>query len=214
MSRKGVFMAALSAVLVIGIGAATPARAGAVGEAEDQSLAPAPAGVAGNGHVLIATGGYHFTVDPNFNGGIFGTTTPIENRVTFNAKRDADGSVSGWYTYEQAADGAVYKFSGPVTCFNVYDTPVLQRTPDVPPLTQNRAKWGGRIDASNDPTAIGGYIWFQSIDNGEGANGWNDVSTLSGFGNEAANNAFCAASKVPNPNFGPHPLGGGNIQVH
>ncbi|HZE88921.1 MAG TPA: hypothetical protein VE404_05195 [Verrucomicrobiae bacterium] len=201
-------------VLAIVAFAGPLARAGAASEPAEQLSAPSSSAAVGGGHVLIATGGYHFTVDPNFNGGIFGTTTPIENRVTFNAKRDADGSVSGWYTYEQAADGAVYKFSGPVTCLSVYDTPVLQRTPEVPALTQNRAKWGGRIEASNDPTSIGLYIWFQSIDNGEGANGWSDESTVSGFGNEAANEAFCAASRVPNPNFGPHPVGGGNIQVH
>jgi hypothetical protein len=214
MNRMRFTLAALS-IGVLLAGAATASRSGAVGEPADTAGDEASAGDAGSGgHVKIATGGYHFSVDPNFNGGIFGTTTPIDNRVTFNAKLDADGSVSGWYTYEQSADGSTFKFSGPVTCFNVYDTPVLVRTPEVPPLVQNRAKWGGRIDAGNDPTSIGLYIWFQSIDNGEGANGWADASTLSGFGDEAASNAFCNSSKVPNPNFGPHRTAGGNIQVH
>ncbi len=163
---------------------------------------------------LNATGGYHFVIPADFNGGIFGTEGPIFNRVTFTARRDRDGSVSGWFTYEQEVDGSLARISGPITCFNVYDTPVLVRTPEIPPQTQNRAKWGGRIDISNDPSLIGIFAWFQSIDNGEGANGYSDVSTLVGIGNEAANEAFCAIDRVPNTNFGPHRIGGGNIQVH
>jgi opacity protein-like surface antigen len=211
--RTSIVAISIAAVVVIvALAAGAAALAGAVGE--PQEPAGAAAAASAGGHVNVATGGYHFSVDPNFNGGIFGTTTPIDNRLTFNAKLDADGSISGWFNYEQSADGSTFKFSGPVTCLHVYDTPVLTRTPDVPPLTQNRAKWGGRIEASNDPSSVGLYSWFQSIDNGEGANGWTDVSTLSGFGDEAANLAFCNSGKVPNPNFGPHPIGGGNIQVH
>ena len=168
-----------------------------------------------NGQLLIATGGYHFTVPVDFNGGIFGTSTDIVNRVTFNAKKDADGAVSGWYTYEQEVEGQVFTFGGPVTCLNVYDTPVLDRTPEVPPQTHNRAKWGGRVERTTEGSGIpiGTFIWFQSIDNGEGSDGWSDASTLSGFGNQAANEAFCNSDRVPNPNFGPHRVGGGNIQV-
>jgi hypothetical protein len=190
--------------------------AASVGTIRDPSVESATAtSYTGAGLELLATGGYHFTVPADFNGGIFGTTTPIVNRVTFNARRDAEGSVSGWYNYEQAYNGQTFNFSGPVTCLRIYDTPVLVRTPEVPPLARNRAKWGGRVETSNDPTIpVGTFIWFQSIDNGEGANGWTDVSTLSGFGDEAANEAFCNSDRVPNPNFGPHRIGGGNIQVH
>lgn len=213
MSRNRRFMAALSVMAIVAFGGATRLLAGVVSVPAEELSAPL-AGVAGNGHAQNATGGYHFTIDPNFNGGIFGTITPIENRLTFNARRDADGSVSGWYNYEQASDGNVYTFSGPVTCLNVYDTPVLERFPGVPAQVQNRAKWGGLIAASNDPTLVGSYIWFNSIDNGEGANGWTDISSIPGIGNEAANEAFCASNRVPNARFGPHPIGGGNVQVH
>jgi hypothetical protein len=40
-----------------------------------------------------------------------------------------------------------------------------------------------------------------------------DTSTLSGFGDEAANEAFCASETVPNSKFGPHRVGTGNILV-
>ena len=200
-------------ILILTVAGTLVAGVGTVRDPSVQSATAAPA--AGAGQELIATGGYQFTVPADFNGGIFGTTTPIVNRVTFNAKRDADGRVNGWYTYEQSYDGQTFNFSGPVTCLSIYDTPVLVRTPEVPPLTHNRAKWGGRVEMSSDPTIPAGtFIWFQSIDNGEGANGWTDVSTLGGFGDEAANEAFCNSDRVPNPNFGPHRIGGGNIQVH
>jgi hypothetical protein len=213
--RERYLVSIVPAAILIAGAVAVAAGHGAARDGSVESATAAPASTQGAGHVLIATGGYHFTVPKDFNGGIFGTMTPIVNRLTFNAKRDADGTVSGWYTYEQEADGAVFRFSGPVTCLRIYDTPVLERTPEVPPLAGNRAKWGGRVEMSNDPTIPPGtFIWFQSIDNGEGANGWTDVSTLSGFGDEAANDAFCTSDRVPNPNFGPHPVGGGNVQVH
>ena len=193
--------------------AATSVRAGAVRDSSIEDAIATPG--AGAGMELIATGGYHFTIPADFNGGIFGTTTPIVNRLTFNAKRAADGTVSGWFNYEQAYDGLVFNFSGPVTCLGIYDTPVLLRTPEVPPLTHNRAKWGARVVSSNDPTVPAGtFMWFTSIDNGEGANGWTDVSSIPGIGNEAANEAFCGSNRVPNSNFGPHFIGGGNIQIH
>ena len=190
-------------------------RAGAVVEPASEPDATQAAAPNGGGHVLNATGGYHFTIPPGWNGNIFGNTQPIDNRLTFNARKDPDGSVSGWYDYVQTYEGEVFKFSGPVTCLGVYDTPPLAGFPEVPALAQNRAKWGGRVDRSNDPTVpVGTFIWFASIDNGEGANGWADASTLPSFGSEAINNLFCASTRVPNPNFGPHRLGGGNIQIH
>ena len=205
-----------SAIVVLAALLAMPAALGGVVSqptAVDETEATASSN--GGGHTLIATGGYHFTIPPGWNGNIFGNLLPVENRLTFNAKKDADGSVSGWYDYEQTFEGEVFKFSGPVTCLGIFDTPVLVDFPEVPALTQNRAKWGGRVDRSNDPTIpVGTFIWFASIDNGEGANGWSDSSTLPSFGPEAINNLFCASTRVPNPAFGPHRLGGGNIQAH
>ena len=59
----------------------------------------------------------------------------------------------------------------------------------------------------------GRFIWFSSVDNSPPGVGSNDVSTLSGFGDEAANEAFCAADRVPNTNFGPHRIARGDIKV-
>jgi hypothetical protein len=75
----------------------------------------------------------------------------------------------------------------------------------------NRAKIGGVITVSNDPTLPpGGFAWFQVFDNGEGANAPPDRSSLIGFGNEAANEAFCNSPNLPR--FGPWDVEG-NVQV-
>ena len=173
-----------------------------VGPTETGDLA-----LSGGPVVESASGGYHFATDPRFFG------APVDNRLTFSALRHADGSLSGRFDYEQGFLGERFIFRGRVTCFEIYDTPVLQDWPEIPAMTANRAKWGGLVEYSNDPTLPAGvFIWFQSIDNGEGANAPPDLSTISGFGDEAANKAFCHAATVPNPNFGPHPVEG-NIQV-
>ena len=66
-----------------------------------------------------------------------------------------------------------------VTCLVVYDG--------------NRAKIGGEIKTSNDPTLpAGGFAWFRCSTPGEGANALPDRSSLIGFGDEAANEAFCS----------------------
>ncbi|MFN2432105.1 MAG: hypothetical protein ABR599_04685 [Gemmatimonadota bacterium] len=165
--------------------------------------------------VNMASGGFKFTIPADFNGGIFGGA--VDNRLTFQAKRAADGTVTGSFNYEQTDHGTAgvpYTYKGSVTCFRVYDTPVLERFEDIPPMTQNRAKWGGPIEKTNDPTVpVGTFAWFQSIDNGEGAKSPPDLSTLFGLGDEAANEAFCDSPAVPNPRFGPHAVEQGNIQV-
>ena len=75
----------------------------------------------------------------------------------------------------------------------------------------NRAKIGGVIEVSNDPTVPAGfYAWFQVFDNGEGAGAPADRSSLIGFGDEAANEAFCNSPNLPR--FGPWDIQG-NIQV-
>ena len=206
MDPKRIILAAAAAILLTG-GAAAVVQEQAE-EAVDSSAASSGGGLAAN-----ATGGYHWVIPFDFNGGIFGTETDIFNRLTFNARRDADGAVSGWFTYEQEADGQVFRLGGPVTCFKVHDTPVLERMPEIPAQTQNRAKWGGRIEITNDPSLVGLFAWFTSIDNGEGANGFSDISSIIAVGSEAANEAFCNSSSPPNPRFGPFRIGGGNIQV-
>ena len=166
------------------------------------------------GSVHQASGGYHFLIPADFNGGIFGGA--VDNRLTFDAARDAEGNVSGSFNYEQtdfSTGGIPYSYKGSVTCFQVYDTPVLERFPDIPAMLGNRAKWGGPIEKTDDPgVPVGTFAWFQSIDNGEGASSLPDLSTIFGLGDEAANEAFCNSDRVPNPNFGPHAVQG-NIQV-
>jgi hypothetical protein len=162
---------------------------------------------------LEAAGSYRFVVPADFNGGIFGVE--IDNRVAFVAVREPDGHVTGRFHYVQTAGGESAAFSGRVTCLEIYDTPVLQRFENIPAMTHNRAKWGGIVERSTDPTQPPGvYIWFQSINNGHGRHSsYPDLSTLSGFGTQAANEAFCASPNVPNPNFGPHAVGHGAILV-
>jgi hypothetical protein len=75
----------------------------------------------------------------------------------------------------------------------------------------NRAKIGGVITVSNDPTLPPGvFAWFQVKDSGEGANALPDWSSLVGFGNEAANEAFCNSPNLPR--FGPWDVQG-NVRV-
>lgn len=196
--RSAHLISVLGAALVAACSSDTPAG-GPTGAGElDLSGSPV---------VESASGGYHFTTDPRFFG------IPVDNRLTFDASRHEDGSLSGRFNYEQGVFGERFIFRGSVTCFQIHDTPVLQDWPDIPATSANRAKWGGLIEYSNDPTLpAGGYIWFNSIDNGEGAGAPPDLSSISGFGNEAANEAFCASVAPPNPRFGPHPVSG-NIEV-
>jgi hypothetical protein len=143
--------------------------------------------------VISASGGVHWTIPlPN----PFGVE--VRNQpLAFNAKKDADGSVSGQFEYHQIVEGESFNFHVAVTCMNVYDG--------------NRAKIGGVIKNSNDPTLPPGtFAWFQVFDNGEGANAPPDQSSLIGFGNEAANEAFCNSPNLPR--FGPWDVEG-NVQV-
>src|SRR5688500_13037495 len=112
-----------------------------------------PVAPAGSSHaVASATGGVHWTIPlPN----PFGVE--VQNRtLTFNARKDADGSVTGRFEYHQVVEGEAFRFNVDVTCMNVYDG--------------NRAKIGGVIRVSSDPTIpVGTFAWFQVLDNGEGA---------------------------------------------
>lgn len=142
--------------------------------------------------VASANGGYHWTIEED---DIFGIEV-VNRKLTVNARKLADGSSAGVFTYHQLAFGEAFKFVFSVTCFEVYDG--------------NRAKVGGVVEVSNDPTLpVGVFGWFQAIDNGEGG-AEPDRSTLIGFGSEAENEAFCNS---PNPpNFGPWDVIG-NLQV-
>ena len=121
----------------------------------------------------------------------------VGNRITVNARKLADGTVSGVFTYDQQVLGDSFHFVVRVTCMNVLDG--------------NRAKIGGVVEVSNDETLPPGvFAWFQAIDNGEGAASSPDRSTLVGFGDQAANEAFCNAPDPPR--FGPWDVTG-NLQV-
>jgi hypothetical protein len=147
----------------------------------------------GPGLVASASGGVHWTIAlPN----PFGVEVGNQP-LAFNAKKYADGSVTGQFEYHQVALGESFNFNVDVTCMNVYGG--------------NRAKIGGVIKNSNDPTLPPGmFAWFQVFDNGEGANSPPDQSSLVGFGNEAANEAFCNSPNLPR--FGPWDVEG-NVQV-
>jgi hypothetical protein len=143
--------------------------------------------------LVSATGGVHWTIPlPN------PFDVEVRNQpLSFNARKYADGSVSGQFEYHQVVEGESFNFHVEVTCMNVYDG--------------NRAKIGGVIRNSNDPTLPPGvFAWFQVFDNGEGANAPPDQSSLIGFGNEAANEAFCNSPNLPR--FGPWDVEG-NVQV-
>jgi hypothetical protein len=166
-------------------------------------IAPALAGIAllalplatatGAAPVASANGGIYWTIPlPN----MFGVEV-VNQPLAFSARKYADGTVSGEFEYHQIAGGDAFRFHVDVTCMNVYNG--------------NRAKIGGVITVSNDPTLPPGrFAWFQVFDNGEGADAPPDQSSLVGFGSEAANEAFCNSPNLPR--FGPWDVEG-NAQV-
>lgn len=140
--------------------------------------------------VASANGGANWTLE------VFGFTIP--QVLGFTAREYADGRVEGHIEYHQVFLGERLRFVATVTCMEIYDG--------------NRVKYGGEILQSNDPAfPPGGFMWFQSIDNGEGAAAPPDESTGSGFGTEAENEAFCDSPDLPNPLFLAEV--NGNIQV-
>jgi hypothetical protein len=154
---------------------------------------PVAAAQSGQAVVASASGSAHWTIPlPN------PFDVEVRNQpLSFNARKYSDGSVSGRFEYHQVVEGESFNFNVDVTCMNVYDG--------------NRAKIGGVIVVSNDPTLPPGtFAWFQVFDNGEGANAPPDQSSLVGFGNEAANEAFCNSPNLPR--FGPWDIQG-NVQV-
>ena len=157
------------------------------------ALTVPPALAASGGPVASASGGIHWTIPlPN----AFGVEV-VNQPLAFNARKYADGSVSGRFEYHQIVEGTSFDFNVDVTCMNVYDG--------------DRAKIGGVVESSSDPTIPPGtFAWFQVFDNGEGPNAAPDQSSLVGFGDEAANEAFCDSPNLPR--FGPWDVQG-NVQV-
>jgi hypothetical protein len=143
--------------------------------------------------VASANGSAHWTIPlPNAFGVVVWNRT-----LSFDARKYADGSVAGQFEYHQVVEGEAFKFNVGVTCLNVYDG--------------NRAKIGGVIKVSSDSTLPPGvFAWFQVFDNGEGADAPRDRSSLIGFGDEAANEAFCNSANLPR--FGPWDVQG-KVQV-
>jgi hypothetical protein len=152
---------------------------------------------AGSKRPVIAAGSDMVVVPAS----VFGTTTDIVARFLFIAVREQSGEVRGLYRISEALEGSTFHYSGHLTCIGFYD---------FNGLTGNRAKVGGRIDATDDSSvSVGSFIWWQAIDNR--AIHRADQSTLAGFGDEMANDAFCESSTPPR--FGPFDVVRGNIAV-
>ncbi len=127
----------------------------------------------------------------------------VDNVLDFKAEKSKKGKVSGRFHYEQTVEGETFIFDVKVTCLVTYDG--------------NRAKLGGVITKSNDATQPAGrFAWFQVLDLGRNRGGGDDDdddddggrkkgpadrSSLVGFGDEAANEAFCNNPALPR--FGP-----------
>jgi hypothetical protein len=138
-----------------------------------------------SGQTQVALAAIEYDVPPEQ----FGTPTPIDNRLFYAAVKLANGKVSGLFSYTQALGGESFEFSGTITCLNLYD---------FDGGTHNRVKLGGRILRSNDATIpVGTFIWWQGIDNSLSPGNLPDRSTIAGFGDEAANIAFCTSPAPP-----------------
>ena len=156
--------------------------------------------------VPLATAGPHGAVVASANGAVH-WTIPLPNAfgvevvskpLAFDVKKYADGSVSGHFFYRQIAGGDTFKFKVDATCMNVYDG-------------GHRAKIGGVVTKSTDVTEPPGtFAWFQVFDNGHGDHAAPDQSSLVGFGDEAANEAFCNSPNLPR--FGPWDVQG-NVDI-
>jgi len=170
--------------LVLALAGAAALIAGAAAPAADPSGSPVTASANGSAHWTIPL--------PNPFGVEVGNRT-----LSFNARKYADGTVTGRFEYHQVVEGEAFIFNVDVSCLNVYDG--------------NRAKLGGVVSVSNDPTIPPGtFAWFSAFDNGEGSSAAPDRSSLVGFGDEAANEEFCNSPNLPR--FGPWDVQG-NVQV-
>ena len=165
----------------------------AADSATSPGLAPgAPTiSAASNAPEISVTGSVHFT-NPDFFG------NPVEVRtLTFNARKNADGEVSGHFEYQQVFLGNVFKFRGTMTCMTVIG---------------NRAWLGALILDATNPARIGQFGWWQGTDNGEGENDAADLGGLVGLGSEARNEAYCTNHPDDIPAVGPF-AATGNVQI-
>ena len=100
-------------------------------------------------------------------------------------------------TYHQIVEGESFNFHVDVTCMNVYDG--------------NRAKIGGVITVQQrSHSAARRFRLVPGLRQRRGSDAPPDRSSLIGFGNEAANEAFCNSPNLPR--FGPWDVQG-NVQV-
>lgn len=152
-------------------------------------LAP-PAAVWAGGGGASANGGAQLTVH-----NVFGLETLELQTFGFNARTNADGTASGWYTYRELDDGVPFTADGPVTCLTVI----------------GRDAWiGGVIVSSSDPTVVGDGSWWHVTDNGQGAGAAADITTFLGIGSTADTQAFCDSHPAYKHPFA---IDSGNIQV-
>ena len=142
----------------------------------------------GNGVVASANGDY------GFSGQAAGSTFVI-GPFTWDVQVKADGSVKGQFDYTQVRDGVTLSASGSLTCAFIEDDHV----------------WvGGVIEASSRASLVGLDMWFQALDNGEGANAAPDMSSTLGAAAAPAGQQYC--DDHPPVRF-PFLVGEGNLQV-
>jgi hypothetical protein len=141
--------------------------------------------------VATAQGNASFTLHD-----VFGLQTLELRKFSFNARRKADGRVTGRFDYHDVEDGAPFDAAGPLTCLTVQG---------------NHAWLGGRVDTTNDPTVAGNEMWFQVIDNGGPRNPPLDITTLIGV-SPVAGSAQAYCDTAPAPRF-PWPVTDGHITV-
>jgi hypothetical protein len=162
----------LRRTLMVAIGAAVLAATASAGNDE--------------GVVASASGGYGFS-----------TGTVEVGPFTWQVQIQADGSVSGGYTYRQVnlTTGSEITAQGPLTCAVIVG---------------NHVWAGGIIEESNRDSLVGLNMWFQAQDNGEGANAPPDMSTTIGAGGPGTAQQYCDDHP---PALFPHLVERGNLQV-
>jgi len=154
------------------------------------ALLALPGLVAAGGGTGSATGGSQLTVH-----NVFVLQTLELQAFGFNARANAEGTASGWYSYRELDDGVPFDASGPVTCLTVIGSDA----------------WiGGLIESSSDPTVVGAGSWWHVTDNGQGSKAAPDITTFLGVGTTSQTQAFCDLHPAYKHPFA---IDSGNIQV-
>lgn len=147
--------------------------------------------VQANAVVASASGNSQFEIHDMFGFELIDVRT-----FAFNAQKRADGSVTGHYEHRSFDDGHQFYVRGPLTCLNV---------------DGGRAWVGGIIEDSSEPFLVGLEMWFQVMDNGQGAGDAADWSTLVGASpEEGSAQEYC--DDAPEVNF-PFNIEHGDIRV-